>query len=196
MSQKKQRECKVNVVIFNFIFIFVKTKRLRKFIMKKLVLLRHANAELELGMSDIQRKLSLQGLREIKKLAPTLKEKVISFDEIHYSAAVRTTQTTQSLSDYFDTNGKILRAEPNFYNAEEEVYQQFIENGGFKDASNTVLIVGHNPGISQFLNFYVKDYFYSLSTCCAAILSTTATKWSEMNASNTNLDEILDPSQL
>jgi phosphohistidine phosphatase len=163
--------------------------------MKKLVLLRHANAELELGMSDIQRKISLQGYREIKKLAPALKEKVNSFDEIHYSAAVRTTQTTQNVLEYFDTYGKILKAEPNFYNAEVEIYQDFIKNGGFQDSSNFVMIVGHNPGISQFLNAFVNDYFYSLSTCSAAILSTAASKWSDMNATNTILDEVLDPSQ-
>ncbi len=160
------------------------------------MLLRHANAELELGMSDIQRKLSLIGFNEIKKLAPALKNRLNSFDEVHYSAAKRTTQTTNSVLEYFDIEATIVTAEPNLYNAEEDIYRNFLDQSIFLETSSKVLIVGHNPGISQFLNSFIQDYFYSLSTCSAAILSTSASKWSEMNVKNTSLDEILDPSQL
>ena len=164
--------------------------------MKKLVLLRHANAENGNYHRDIERILSIQGLDELKLIAPFLKKKLNTIDEIHFSGASRTVQTTNVFLQYFDVSETTINRVDSFYNAEYDVYQDFLKENNIKPESKTVVIVGHNSGISQFLNTIIQDQFYSLTTCTAAILVSAANSWAEINSKNTTLEGIYEPSEI
>lgn len=114
--------------------------------MKRLYLLRHAQALSSSDSGDKGRKLSPQGAEDAKTLGRLMARKNWKPALVLCSPAIRTRQTweyaAESLGDI------ALRIPENFYNAG---YTGFVE--ALEDVPDTIpslLIVAHNPGIHDF----------------------------------------------
>jgi phosphohistidine phosphatase len=125
--------------------------------LKKLYLLRHAEAELfSASGKDVDRKLSSNGKNHLHNVSPVYR-KIITADAVLCSAASRTEETWKLLN--LNVGPSSFHTE--LYGASTDELIQFIQE--VSNEFSRVLLIGHNPGLSD-LATYLTDEFYSLKT--------------------------------
>lgn len=113
----------------------------------RLVLLRHAKAEPAGGLDDELRPLALEGRRQASAVGAGLRAAGLEPEVVLVSSAVRTRQT-------WDRVRAGLGAVPGDVQVSEAVYHAGVRSllelvRGVDAAAETVLIVGHEPAVSQ-----------------------------------------------
>jgi phosphohistidine phosphatase len=102
-----------------------------------LILWRHAEAEiLRPGQDDLQRELTGKGERQARRMAEWLDARLPESARILVSPAARTQQTVAPLGRRFKTVDAL---------APERGADDLLAAAGWPDATDTVLIVGHQP---------------------------------------------------
>lgn len=124
---------------------------------KILYIIRHAKSKHAYpGELDFSRPLNERGIREVLKMADRMIDIKDKADKIFCSSALRTKQTAIGLCTAWGINQNKIQFVDELYHATEDVLSRFITSINKK--CNTVLIVGHNPGITDFVN-EVSDTF-------------------------------------
>ena len=115
--------------------------------MKRLFLVRHAKAEIgDPSILDHERKISGDGIHDIKKISNYLK-KYLNPSHIISSTSIRTLETINILNE--NIKGKIY-TEPLLYNAHTKDIEIIIKE--VSDQYDSLMIIGHNPSITSFIN--------------------------------------------
>jgi phosphohistidine phosphatase len=115
--------------------------------MKRLLLLRHANAEpADAGTEDIDRHLSPRGRAEALNAAGRIARAGLRLDGLLVSPALRTRETATIIAAELDLP-QGLTIEPELYPGDPGLLLRPLARcpAGYA----TVMIVGHNPGISE-----------------------------------------------
>ena len=116
--------------------------------MKRLFLVRHAKAAIgSHSILDHDRKISADGIHDIKKISYYLKNNNLNPDHIISSTSIRTLETINILNE--NINGKIY-TDPLLYNAHVIDIEKIIKN--VPDKYDSLMIVGHNPSMTSFIN--------------------------------------------
>jgi phosphohistidine phosphatase len=134
---------------------------------KTLVLMRHGEAEN--ANNDYQRNLTWKGEEQTFYMAEQYQQKKLEFDLIIASAAHRTTQTAIIVQEYYDKKPQVLLS-PLLYNFQFNNLQEVFSL--IHPDITSLLVVGHNPGISQVANHLSNQKVY-FSTAQCAILQMT-----------------------
>ena len=117
--------------------------------MKTLLLLRHAKSSWkEEGLGDHERPLNKRGLRNAPRMGKLIDEKKIWPDLILSSTAVRAMRTAEAVAAACSKEVP-LSPQDELYLAPSSTYIEtvcYLDNG-----FERVLLVGHNPGISDLL---------------------------------------------
>lgn len=117
--------------------------------MPKIYIMRHADAKSIKHFSfDRERSLSEKGREELIKIKPRLKDAFSDVSLVLCSAAVRTRETLAGIIDILPEEAKIIYSE-RLYNATADTLLEEINTHG--DHHTHILLVGHNPGVSEFL---------------------------------------------
>jgi len=150
--------------------------------MKVLYLLRHAEAEINQDVLDIDRALTKLGKSEVIALSSEFKNKPETFDLILCSPSRRTRDTCQLFIEESDIKTSIT-LEPTLYNPSLNTVLQKIASLDAK--ANHVLLVSHNPIISELANFLLdpRKKQVSLGTANMAILVLDIDSWSQITKS-------------
>lgn len=112
-----------------------------------LLLLRHAEAEAAApGMADIDRPLSARGRTEALDAADCVAAAVLRIDAMLVSPALRTRETAIILAAALDIADE-FRLEPALYLGEPDALLSPLRSSPAE--AQTVLMVGHNPGLSR-----------------------------------------------
>lgn len=115
--------------------------------MKRLLLLRHANAEAaDAGTEDIDRQLSPRGRGEALDAAERIARAGLRIDALLVSPALRTRETATIVAAELDMPLG-LTIEPELYPGDPALLLRPLSR--CPEQYNTVMIVGHNPGISE-----------------------------------------------
>jgi phosphohistidine phosphatase len=115
--------------------------------MRQLLLLRHAHAENAVpGSADFDRPLSPRGRAEALEAAHCIRAARLHCDELLVSPATRTRQTAAILAGELECAAR-TRYERDLYLADASMLLQII--AGADASAVTVLVVAHNPGISE-----------------------------------------------
>ena len=147
--------------------------------MKTLLVMRHAKSSWkDQEIPDHDRPLKKRGRKDIVNMAKILKKKGLVPDFIISSTAVRAKDTASLMIEKLNYKGKIELVEE-FYMAEPEAYIEHISKVP-KDV-NTLLIIGHNPGL-EGLVMTLGDKINSLPTGSIAKLYLFIDKWSELTS--------------
>lgn len=115
--------------------------------MKKLLLIRHAEAESFAEQGDFYRPLSAKGIADATRLAQKLDADGLIPDEIISSQAVRTTTTANIIAGQLRLPA--ARLSRTIYEASEKILLNTINH--FNDTIAFAALVGHNPGIAYLL---------------------------------------------
>lgn len=145
--------------------------------MKKLYLLRHADASRDDSKGDFNRILTMKGIAEVKKLGTAIADKKPHCELVICSSAVRTRQTFETLTKFFNYD-KVIYAE-SMYNA---TLQDITANAkSIDDEIFSALMIGHNPSISEFANYLRSDsHLVSFSTANLALFSLDIESWKDI----------------
>lgn len=114
----------------------------------RLSLLRHGRAEWPAGRyADFDRPLDSVGLREAAAAGTALAQLEPPATLLLHSTALRTTQTAQTASAAFERGTLTLLADPRLYLAGPQQICSVLDE--LAEAAHHVVIVGHNPGLSE-----------------------------------------------
>lgn len=114
--------------------------------MKKLLLIRHAEAESHADGGDFARPLSARGKADSMLLAKKLKNQNLLPQHLVSSPALRTTTTANTITEVLALTPQFS---PAIYEASEKTLLNVINH--FPNSVDFMALVGHNPGIAYLL---------------------------------------------
>ena len=124
--------------------------------MKQLALARHGHAApFESEATDHARPLSRRGWIEVTAVAHRLQRHRWQPELIVTSSAVRTLETARCLAQAFNLGEAAIAVDPRLYQA--DVAGWLLVATELPPGADKVLLVGHNPGVSNFAHWLLPD---------------------------------------
>lgn len=118
---------------------------------RTLIMMRHAKTNVVApGQLDFDRTLTNRGHRNTAEMAERLKEQHLIPGLIIASPAKRTQQTAEGMAEVLGYDKEKIKWVKKLYHCSIPVFEEVIYE--IADAVKTVLIIAHNPGISDFVN--------------------------------------------
>lgn len=157
--------------------------------MKTLILVRHASAEpRENGQHDMERPLSKKGRRTAKQIGKAMKGHANLPQKVYASFARRARQTAKRVIKQLDHQAEITLRE-DLYLAEPQAFVDILHE--VPDELDCVMLVGHNPGIREFLQM-LTDNMLRFPKSAVAYISLPYDSWQQVSlASRGELDTLL-----
>jgi phosphohistidine phosphatase len=144
--------------------------------MKTLTLLRHAKSSWDdSGLPDHERPLNQRGERDAPEMARRIHEAAIRPSLIVSSPARRTWETAKALANEISYPLEFLQRDNKLYLATVDTLIDYIgqQDIGF----NNVVLVGHNPGITDFANFLSPGVTRNMPTCGVVSVTIDSDDW-------------------
>ncbi len=163
--------------------------------MKTLILVRHAKSSwLDPDLQDFERPLLKKGESRANKVAAYLKERQVFPDLIVSSHAVRAFETAKIFAEGLGYPLHEIQVESQVYFSGTSGLQEVVF--GLPEEKNTVMMVGHNPAMTQFANEFLEDKIEYLSTSAVVSISFDTRKWEEIPLSIKKVNFIVNPKLL
>lgn len=134
---------------------------------RTLILLRHGKSAYPDGVDDHDRPLAARGRREAPLAGEWLNEHYPTTDLILTSTAKRARQTADIVHNAF-TQIPAFESDIRLYLADDEMLMTVVRE--LPPYQNTVLLVGHNPGLEHLIST-VAQTWYPMRTSSIAVLS-------------------------
>ncbi len=146
--------------------------------MKKLYLMRHAKSDWNgYYVSDFERTLNKRGLHDAPMMGDVLKEK-ISPDLIVASPAVRAKMTAETVAEKLGYPKENIRFEKGIYEASASDLTEIIHR--LPDDAKEVLLVGHNPALTDLINRLGNVRLDNLPTAALVGFSFDTDSWKDV----------------
>jgi len=163
--------------------------------MKRIYIVRHAKSSWgDLSLADHQRPLNERGRRDAPVMASLCLAKQYTPDTIICSDANRAKETSQFFLKEFDLKEGLYRLESGLYHAPSDKY--FEEASLLDEQYSSVMMFGHNPGITYLANEVSSNFIDNVPTSGVLVIDSTAKTWSEIDPSNCKLVDFLYPKML
>lgn len=119
--------------------------------MKTLIVMRHAKSSWEQpALADIDRPLNKRGRRDAPFMGKMLQLKGVRPGIIFASPAVRTLSTAQSVAEELEYPVDHIKTEKGLYEASAQQVLDIVQS--WTDPVDNVLLIGHNPGLTDMVN--------------------------------------------
>src|SRR5215217_5213483 len=153
--------------------------------MLTLYLLRHAKSSWnDASQPDFERPLANRGREAAALIGEFIREKGIDFDLILVSTAVRTRETIELIKERADFRGEV-RYDERIYEATVSQLLEIISQ--IDNDRESVLLVGHNPGIEGLLALLTGEQ-HQVTTANFAKIKLNTPKWSANLANKGTLE--------
>lgn len=160
--------------------------------MKKLHLIRHAKSSwADASLADIQRPLNARGLKSCGIMAPHLIEAGCGFEHLFCSPARRAQATIEQLCQHLPDREMSWQLDDALYTFDSRDLLAWCRD--LDEAMSEVVIVGHNPAITDLCNELSDRYIENLPTCGYAQLGYHRGLWRDLSAGTTELLSVLTP---
>ncbi len=155
------------------VFLYLGNQFLR--MMKKIIIVRHAKSDWETGLTDFIRPLNKRGEEDAPKMSAKLKEIGLVPDYVLCSLAKRTSETASLLlQGVFDLDKVDYRQA--IYDATFFELMNLINNE-VDEKVETLLIIGHNPGVTELVEYLSASNIGWLPTCGMVCLTASVEDW-------------------
>jgi len=170
---------------------------------KKLIVLRHAKSSwTEPNTDDFDRPLNERGWKAARRMGRELKHRKMSFDLCVASPAERVRETLDGLAEGYGDFPFPVRFEPQIYLADTVTLMELVQH--LADDLETVLLVGHNPGLERLLALLTHDDGRGLRdrvtnkfpTAALAVIELAAISWTAVEPADGRLAELILPKEL
>lgn len=141
--------------------------------MRQLILTRHAKSDWgDPLVSDHDRALNARGLNDAPRMARQLARDGVTVDRILSSTALR----ARSTAGVFGTElGIEVELDPELYLAPAPILLRKAAESG----AASVMVVAHDPGISELASLLSNDGILHMPTCAVARFTWNVENWSE-----------------
>jgi len=147
--------------------------------MKTLLILRHAKSSQKKPVDDHDRPLNKRGKSDAPRMGKVLREAGLQPDLIISSTATRARTTAEKVAQHSGYPG-VVELSNDLYLAGPESYRRVLRD--VSDAHESVLLVGHNPGLEMFLEALTgQDEI--LPTAALAHVRVEIEHWGELDES-------------
>lgn len=148
--------------------------------MKQLALARHGHAApFKTEATDHARPLSRRGWIEVTAVAHRLLRHAWQPELIVTSAAVRTVETARCLAQACSLAEAAIAVDPRLYQA--DVAGWLLVARDLPPAADKVVLVGHNPGVSNFAHWLLPDrYVAGFTPGTIVTLDLEIAEWREL----------------
>ncbi len=153
--------------------------------MKTIFFARHAKSNWgEEGVSDFDRPINSRGERDAPAMASYLEQCGYAVNQIISSDAARAMTTAIEYKKYLTPDNDVL-SEHALYLASCSDITDIIEN--VSSEHSIVMMVGHNPGMAEAVNYYTDGSLYDMPTCSVAIVQFKVESWKSITIGSGDL---------
>lgn len=151
---------------------------------KTLLLVRHAKSSWDAGVAtDFERPLNERGKKDAPEMAARLRDRSIIPDLLVSSPAKRAFTTALIFSGVFNKSPDRIISIPLLYHAAPQNFFEVISK--LDNATNTVAIFSHNPGITAFVNMLTDTIQVdNMPTCSIFAVKVLAGNWADFEESS------------
>lgn len=151
--------------------------------MKELYFLRHAHATATLRVEDVERPLEVRGKVDASRVAFYAKEHLQAPEACYVSHAVRAQQTAAYFKEVWNIKDNSYFLTSELYDFQGEKVKRFIYN--LPAEWNRVLLIGHNFGITEAVNYFGDKSVDSLPTAGFVYISFDCDDWQALRKGST-----------
>jgi phosphohistidine phosphatase len=146
--------------------------------MKTLYLARHAKSYWkDQSIPDFDRPLNKRGKRDAPFIGEVLKGKKVRPDLIISSPARRTKKTALAIAEKIGYPAKKILFSEELYEASSTIIIKVIKK--IDEKYNSVIIFGHNPGLT-LLNNHISDHYIDNIPTCGVLALQLNKKWIDL----------------
>ncbi|HRO42867.1 MAG TPA: histidine phosphatase family protein [Flavipsychrobacter sp.] len=151
---------------------------------RNIVLIRHAKSSWTNPLhSDFERTLNERGEYDAPMMGERLKKLNLRPDLIISSSAKRAKQTAKRIAAAIGFDKEKIKLEDKLYHCIPAVFGEMIVS--LDDSLQTVFIVAHNPGITDFVNELSNQFrIDNMPTCGVVAAAIDSAHWSDFNVIN------------
>ncbi len=155
-------------------------------IMKTLYVVRHAKSSWENPLlDDFSRPLNERGKKDAPRMGKRLKEKKVVIDLVLSSSARRALDTAKRIAEVLNYDQGKIKSNPDLYHASPKEIFEIIQN--VKGKHEELLLVGHNPGLTEFVNELMNLHIDNIPTCGVAACKVDVESWKDIKRGNGKL---------
>jgi phosphohistidine phosphatase len=147
---------------------------------KQLILLRHAKSSWDNGaLGDVDRPLSDRGDRDAPRMGKRLKSRHARPGLVLASHATRAQRTAKLVTRALGVRADVIQTEEKLYLAAPASVLAVVARQD--DAHHCLLVVGHNPGLTDLVNQLVPDLALdNLPTAGVVAIDLATTTWKDV----------------
>ena len=147
--------------------------------MKHLTLIRHAKSSWKNAyLLDIDRPLNKRGKRDAPVMGGRLIERGSSPDLVISSPATRALATAEVIAEEIEYPLEEIVVDERMYGADAGELLDIIQ--GFDDVLDHVMCFGHNPGLTDLVNYLSPYYIDNVPTCGVVELTFGTETWAHV----------------
>jgi len=147
--------------------------------MKHVLLMRHAKSSWgDASLLDHKRPLNQRGKQDAPRMGRFVREQGIILDAILCSTAVRARATAEGFFHEFTFEGEVQYFDDLYHGGIEAIISIL---NRLPENVTTAMVIGHNPGMDNFLEL-VCDECDHMPTACVAYIRYPLEHWSDLRA--------------
>jgi phosphohistidine phosphatase len=144
--------------------------------MKTLTILRHGKSSWsDRGLPDHERPLNRRGEKDAPVMGERINQAGIRPSLIMSSSAIRAWHTARIVAKAISYPLEFLHREAELYLADLDRLLDLF--AGQDNAFNSVMVVGHNPGLTELANYLLPDITDNIPTCGLVALNIDTDDW-------------------
>ncbi|HEX4887539.1 MAG TPA: histidine phosphatase family protein [Luteibaculaceae bacterium] len=161
--------------------------------MKIVYLIRHAKSDwTQANEKDFDRNLNHRGLRQIPVIASALKGDPDWCDQLYSSTAKRALLTANGINGLAPTRFEI-QCSDHLYLPSVPTLLKWVNQT--PDVLQSVGIICHNPGITDFAEYLCGAFIGNMPTCSVVKITFPANRWIEISKDTGQLKSFIYPAQ-
>lgn len=154
--------------------------------MKRLYIVRHGKSSWKNeNLSDFERPLKARGVKNAQEIALQLKSDWHLPEAIYVSAAKRTLETALLFTQAFNQKHTTLHVLSDLYECNAETVQDLVTQ--LPNNLYSVMIIGHEPALSQFFTKYVDFNHEKFVTSGVVCIDFNTENWAKLSKENAQL---------
>lgn len=158
--------------------------------MKSIIFVRHSKSSWEsFSIPDHDRPLNNRGQKDSVFMGKKLKQSGYFPEVIISSTAKRAMKTAKNIAKELGIENIVSEAK--LYLAPPHIFMQVISK--LNDKVNTIMLVAHNPAMTDIVNAYSDEYIHNIPTTGIFKISFDVDSWEEVSFENGLLIDFIYP---
>ncbi|MFN0292681.1 SixA phosphatase family protein [Pedobacter helvus] len=154
--------------------------------MKQLFVIRHAKSDWgDFNLKDFDRPLNKRGHKNAPEMVERFVAKGLKPDVIVTSPALRALTTAKYFAAGWQLKAEQLSVNLSIYEADTKTLLQVINE--FNDDFDSIALFGHNPGLTNLVNYLTDGQITNMPTCSVAVIEFSFDEWKLISSNTGNL---------